>query len=314
MSGHDLTPDQVREMEAALEKKPDDLSARTKLLGYYFTRRASDPASAAAQQKHVVWIIKNRPDAAIAGTPFCSVIRTDKEKVAEATDLWLKQIKAHPGDIPVLANAANFFLHGDPDKAEELYRQLEATEPKNPKWHDSLGRLYSLRKNGGAAAATLALKEYEQAQALDTDDSSKFYRLDQLAMQACNADQLDKASQYGEELLAMAAKLPKDWNYGNAIHHGNIVLGRVALKRGDTAKAIDCLLNAGKTHGSPQLNSFGPNMTLARDLLAKGEKDAVLQYFDLCRKFWAMGGEQLDVWAKQVEAGKTPEFGSNLAY
>jgi hypothetical protein len=80
----------------------------------------------------------------------------------------------------------------------------------------------------------------------------------------------------------------------------------------ETAKAR--LLDAGKTPGSPQLDSFGPNMELAHELLQKGEKDVVLQYFDLCAKFWTMGGASLDSWRQTVKAGGTPDFGPSLNY
>jgi hypothetical protein len=55
-------------------------------------------------------------------------------------------------------------------------------------------------------------------------------------------------------------------------------------------------------------------MSLAKELLEKGENDVALQYFDLCRKFWNMDDQQLDAWAKDVKAGKVPEFGANLVY
>lgn len=71
---------------------------------------------------------------------------------------------------------------------------------------------------------------------------------------------------------------------------------------------------AGETPGSPQLNSFGPNMTLAKDLLERGERDAVLAYFEACRVFWKMGGNSLDAWRQDVEAGRIPNFGANLRY
>ncbi|MEM8947647.1 MAG: RNA polymerase subunit sigma-24, partial [Planctomycetota bacterium] len=65
---------------------------------------------------------------------------------------------------------------------------------------------------------------------------------------------------------------------------------------------------------SPQMDSFGPNMTLAKELLEKGEKEVVLEYFELCRTFWDMGHGRLDQWAKDVKAGNTPVFGPNLLY
>jgi hypothetical protein len=62
------------------------------------------------------------------------------------------------------------------------------------------------------------------------------------------------------------------------------------------------------------MDSFGPNMTLAEDLLEEGERDVVLEYFSLCRKFWEMGKEELDQWTEAVKAEKMPDFGANLDY
>ena len=62
------------------------------------------------------------------------------------------------------------------------------------------------------------------------------------------------------------------------------------------------------------MDSFGPNMSLAKGLLDKGERDVVLQYFDLCRKFWALGQSKLDEWTADVKSGTTPNFGANLLY
>ena len=59
---------------------------------------------------------------------------------------------------------------------------------------------------------------------------------------------------------------------------------------------------------------FGPNMELARYLLRAGERDAVLEYFSLCGRFWEMGHSKLDYWACEVAAQREPEFGANLFY
>ena len=135
-----------------------------------------------------------------------------------------------------------------------------------------------------------------------------------LAKDAVKAAALDRAASYANELLQAANQHPQDWNYGNAIHDGNMVLGLVALRRGDMAQANRYLLEAGKTQGSPQLNSFGPNMTLAKELIDKGERDAVVEYFSLCRKFWSLGADRLDAWTATVRAGRDPEFGANLVF
>jgi hypothetical protein len=47
---------------------------------------------------------------------------------------------------------------------------------------------------------------------------------------------------------------------------------------------------AGATPGSPQLDSFGPNLTLAKELFEKSQPDVILHYFALCKNFWEDGG------------------------
>ncbi|HXA49885.1 MAG TPA: TlpA disulfide reductase family protein, partial [Candidatus Acidoferrum sp.] len=132
--------------------------------------------------------------------------------------------------------------------------------------------------------------------------------LDSLAEAYINAGDFMKAEETARELLVMAAKHPNHWSYGNATHHGNIVLGRMALHAGDTAEAARRLVVAGGVKGSPQLNAFGPDWKLAAELLAQGESDAVLTYIDLCRKFWKTGASRLDSWALSIRAGGTPNF------
>jgi hypothetical protein len=94
-----------------------------------------------------------------------------------------------------------------------------------------------------------------------------------------------------------------------------MVLGRVALRRDkNVALAKNLLIASGKTPGSPQLNSFGPNMSLAKDLLAAGERDTVLEFFSECSSFWKQQFSKLDQWAAMVKGGGDPDFGANLRY
>ena len=125
------------------------------------------------------------------------------------------------------------------------------------------------------------------------DDSRQFYMLDEVTKAAVRAGAFDKTAEYGNELLSEAAKNGDDVNYGNAIHDGNLALGRVALREGDVTKAGKPLLEAGRTPGSTQLNSFGPDMTQAQELLEKGEREVVLQYFALCRFGPAAGSNSM---------------------
>jgi tetratricopeptide (TPR) repeat protein len=313
LAGTKLTTEQAADLEISLAEHPDDLATRTKLLGYYAASRHTSADAKEARRKHVFWIIKNHPDASVAGTPYCMIYDTsDPAGYRDAKQLWSEQTKAHAKYVAVLGNAAQFLLLRDRAEAEDLLKQARSLEPKNAKWSDQLAHLYAME--GGKSGAKKALAEYERAQSVDDTEISKFNRLEKLARAAFDAGEYEKAAHYADESLKTAANTKPDWNSGNAINHANNTLGRIALKNGDTKKADEYLLKAGETPGSPQLNSFGPNMSLAQELLKAGEKDTVLQYFALCRKFWKMGGDRLDEWTKQVKAGQFPQFGANLYY
>ena len=162
--------------------------------------------------------------------------------------------------------------------------------------------------------ASLSGAAYGQASVTAEDREQTFYQMTRSAPREFTKGNLTKAAAIAEALLSEAPNWEKNWNYGNAVHTANIVLGRVALRSGEIDKAKEFLLKAGNTPGSPQLDSFGPDMTLARELLGKGETEAVLKYFDLCEKFWESGTENLARWRPVVSSGEIPDFGPNLRY
>jgi hypothetical protein len=146
------------------------------------------------------------------------------------------------------------------------------------------------------------------------EEKKKFYKLSILATAALDEGEPERAKEYAEALLKQAETLPDDWNYGNAVHVGNLVLGHLALAADDLKEAKRFLLAAGNTPGSPQLNSFGPNMRLAKALLEKGEKEVVIEYFDLCAKFWKPQTPRIAEWKTVVQKDGMPDFGANLLY
>ncbi len=145
-------------------------------------------------------------------------------------------------------------------------------------------------------------------------ETERFYALNDAAKESFVAGKTEDARKYANELLSLIPKFKGDWNYGNAVQDANLVLSRIAVQEGHVPEAKQFLLEAGKSPGSPQMNSFGPNMSLANDLLGKGEKDVVVEYFELCRKFWRMDNGQLNQWHQEVKSGKIPDFGANLVY
>lgn len=155
-----------------------------------------------------------------------------------------------------------------------------------------------------------SMKELDSAK----NAEERFYALTEASLRSYEVGKIDEAESYANELLKQAAEFRSNWNYGNAIHKGNIVLGRIALRNGEINRATEYLHKAGDTPGSPQLNSFGPNMTLAKEMLERSETNAVKKYLIQCKKFWEMDNDKLDFWAFQIDKGQTPEFGANLLY
>jgi hypothetical protein len=151
------------------------------------------------------------------------------------------------------------------------------------------------------------------------DAENDYWRLHPLgiaAMASVDVGDYKKARRYADELLRLSVELySKEKPDDDGTHKGNLVLGRLALRDGNVEEAKSHLLKSAMVKGSPVLGSFGPNMTLAKELLEKGEREAVLEYFDLCANFWEFHRDDtLKKWKSQVEAGKIPDFGANLVY
>lgn len=155
-----------------------------------------------------------------------------------------------------------------------------------------------------------AMKELDAAKTPE----KRFYALNDAAKESFVGGKIEDAQKYAKELMTLLPQFKGNWNYGNAVQDANLVLGRIAVHDGRIDEAKKYLLEAGKSPGSPQMDTFGPNMSLAKDLLEKGERQVVLDYFELCRKFWQMHDGRLDKWSQEIKDGEIPDFGANLVY
>jgi tetratricopeptide (TPR) repeat protein len=238
-----------------------------------------------------------------------------EEDYERGKQLWLSQTELHSDDPAVLRNAAYYLRRNDEAIAQSLLEAAYSLRPGDQDIAKLLSGVYRRIRACGdpsepmkheLARKALAMGE----QSLNAPPIDRFYRLDDVAEAALEAGEFDKAGAFAQELLDAAPKYESNWNYGNAIHAGNLVLGRIALQAGDLQKAGEYLLKAGETRGSPQLDSFGPDMSLAKELLENGQRDVVAKYFDLCERFWEMGQDRLRSWRRDVEQGRVPEFES----
>jgi hypothetical protein len=317
LRGLRLSPSEAANLERKLAAHPEDRNARIELLGYYSNGSYESSEKTAARQRHLLWMVEHRPDDPFLKSGFADLNKDRASKeYGVVKRAWLLQVAKHPANAKILGNAAQYFLLAESATAERLLKKAESVDPKNAEWPGMLGHLYSFEQSNQAGeinvkVARQSLLAYERAAKVARAEE-RYYQLGNLAKAAYDAAEYDKAKTYADELLKGADRGFPVGVDGDAIHHGNIILGRIALRAGKKEEAKKYLLAAGKTPGSPPLDSFGPNMILAKELLEKGERETVLEYFALCSKFWHR--EELDTWSNEVKAGKVPDFGANLVY
>ncbi len=312
--GWKLSEEKVKELENALDTRPDDLWARTMLLGYHGYQKYDLAEAMGKYEEHVLWLAENAPASPVMGSVMVD-LHPELNPVAypKVAALMRGHLEKDPGDLSLLSNAADFFLRSDRSFAEECLKKCAEIEPDNPHWPRQLGFLYSLPKEADESSpvetapdsetARKALAALERAAELTTEPEEKILLLTELAEMAFAAGELEKAHGYATALLT-GNDGPEKWNRGNRIHTGNTVLGRIALAGGDVEKAKGHLIEAGKCGGSPQLDSFGPDMTLANELLQRGETDAVAEYLGLCGGFWKRGATERRIAA--IQRGEKP--------
>ena len=202
--------------------------------------------------------------------------------------------------------------------AEELLTKAAAMNPADFGTVQSLSTFYHLqwiRARTAADRTRFAALELEQAErAVERSNADPdWYRASLLmaAKAAIEANDVGKARQFATTALAQAGSR-NDNTTGQTIHDSHVVLGRVALRTGNVAEAKAQLQQAAHVTGGGTLTSFGPNMSLAKELLERGERDAVVQYLEACGAFWP--NRMLTQWIQTITRGGTPNFGANLTY
>lgn len=297
----------IKSLETRLLENPSDCEARFRLLGYYSGKQYDDKAAAKKLYAITIWLIDNMPDCGVIENWGSTGGEIDQAAYEELKRHWLTQIESNKNNLRVIGCAAAYFGHEDEDLAETLYQRAITLEPTSSGWSRDLALLLGRR---GPERALDALNAMREALRKEPEQNLQYYMLDDLAELAFNAGNLEEASEAALKSLSLAFTFGKDWNDGNAIHNANSILGRIALKKGDIEAAKKHLVLAGETTGSPQLNSFGPEMTLAEELFAVGEIESVVAYLEACKKFWSSGCERgaLDRGIAQIRSGETPNF------
>jgi len=190
-----------------------------------------------------------------------------------------------------------------------LYEHANEIDPNMGRWKISLMSAYrSFASVTAAPAEKIAF--LEKALAAAPNPSARISVLPLLSQQYLSAGNTAKAAEAANELLN-ADQDTRNRN-GDAIFTAHTVLGRIALRQGDAKEAASHLLAAGRVPSTPQLTSYGPgDWSLARELLAAGDRDSVLAYLDLVRGLWKNDSGRLNTWASTIRSGGTPDFDPN---
>lgn len=143
-------------------------------------------------------------------------------------------------------------------------------------------------------------------------EKQRLYALGPAAKESFAMQKIQDADRYAHEMLQSMNRFKDDMYYGQVVHDANFVLGRIALASGNLEEAKKYLLASGNSPGSPELEKKGPNLSLALDLLQKGQKEVVVEYLELCRKFWLTERGRIDLWIQEINKGEIPEFGNNV--
>lgn len=134
----------------------------------------------------------------------------------------------------------------------------------------------------------------------------RFYKISDELQAAYLANDLNTAHKLATEYLELANAYRCNWNYGNAIHDANSYLGLMSLRNGNIDAAVGFLRDAGKSPGSPQLDSFGPDFELANQLLQQGQTEAVKSYLKDVQKFWKSDNGAVAGWLASIDNGDKP--------
>jgi hypothetical protein len=253
----------------------------------------------------ILWFMKNHPDDAVL--QMYGELDPELDGAAWTEAITIFEGLVAQADVPpgVLANYASWSTGKEKSKAIELYGRLQDREPDNPKWLSKEAHIYMLdvrRSKLGdpdaMAGATLA----KEALATALEYSEGAARVGLLANgieAAALAGDPDTAEAWARELLESAGSNP---NAGHVRHTAHQGLGLAALVRGDTDGAVAELLQMGDVPPGSVQKSFGPSMRLANELLARGEREAVIQYLQKVATFWKPEG--VEAWIERLRAGE----------
>jgi hypothetical protein len=231
LSGGELDDAAGVELDRQIGLRPDDLGLRVRRLGFLCSKGRS-------RAHDVLWLATHHPEVDLGG--FSLIQREEEPEVYERIRLaWKELVERSPENSVYREQAARFVTYDAPRDAEALYREGIALQPVEATWHEHLGHLLmrcsrqAVDRESAVGRAGEAMRAFEQAYRLESWDFGRLGLQISIARAAVAAGFPDAASAAAEAVLRDASQFEHTWLYGNAIHWGHVVLGKVARLRGD---------------------------------------------------------------------------------
>lgn len=295
-----------------LDKKNSmvDKASSLFLLGYHSCGPRCDTK---ARSEIINNIIMRWPESRISETPY--MIPTDESGIREARALWIEQARKFPNNLAVLRNASHLLSLCDRKSCEDVLCRAKAIDPETPEWYIRLARLF--RQQVGHELHVVhsdrtpeAYGELQLALELTTEGEERAQILIELAELALNAGDLDMSHSHAAAILKTGVFSVNSFARVFYEYAGHMIMGRVALARGDIFAAKEHLLNSmQRVIQNPIqghfLGIFGkpPRLALAKELMQHGETDAVIHFFKLCSIIWESESERFSHLIAELKIG-----------
>lgn len=259
---------------------PDHASPAATRCGRMAARMGADTPDVDAITEDAVWLVEHHPAHAVHLATWDATVRGLVHRDA-VTDAWSGALERHPDAPEVYRQAAIWFgATRDHDRAVALLERAVELDPFSARTRWELAE--QLRSAGRADEAIAATRE---AEALDSDEPpyERIMAGETAVKAALETGDWDLVEQEAQALLDVVSSVdPDTWNVGNGLARAHGALGEVALRRGDAVAAAEHLTHL-CDRWTPQLVSFGPDFTLAVELLDHGgHTDALSESFREC--------------------------------
>jgi len=257
------------------------------------------PTDAEAGLVHVVPIVRTVPYLLFARSSYLVVpndSRHDQLRFA-----WKMALPIFQDNPSVLRNASDFYLRWSAEEAARVTFAALHLAPDDALVHQCVGEYFFQGSDLGWGDCTyeLAVEHLERARRLSPVPRFVVY-IGQTAMAALEAGHDAKAIDLANETLRPSASQGDE-----SPHLGHSVLGRLALRSGDSASAVEHL--DASTKGSWW--TWGPSLRLARELALAGHIEPVRRFLTAVRDWPGRRPAGIaERWLEAFEAGRYDEL------